>query len=101
LRVFADEKLRKAARIFMAVSTVAVLAVTFWAVFICIPVSASWTLGKKGTCGDLKVAYVVGCILGLANDTMTLLLPMPLIWHLNTKRSNKIRLQSLFAVGLR
>ena len=101
LRVFAEDRLQKATKIFMATSTILVMVVVLWDIFTCRPVSVNWNMGLKGECGDRKAPYIFACIVGIASDTVALILPMPLIWRLNTRRSNKINLQCLFAFGLR
>ena len=101
LRVFADDTLQRNTKIFMIVSSTLVIAVTIWDVLTCLPVSMNWDLDAKGKCGNRKAPYLTACIVGVASDAIALMLPMPLIWRLQTERANKVNLQCLFAFGLR
>ena len=100
LRIFAEVQLRKVTKVFMVSSTLSVMIVAIWAIFLSRPIHMNWTVGVKGKRGDKKALYLAATIVGIASDAVTLLIPMPVIWRLRTRRSNKINLQGLFAFGL-
>lgn len=101
LRVFPQRSMQLATKLFMAISTSLVIALTLWDIFTCRPVSLNWDSEVEGKCNDRLPPYLAACILSMSSDIITLLLPMPLVWSLNMRWENKIGLTFLFAMGLR
>ncbi|PSN72073.1 hypothetical protein BS50DRAFT_617409 [Corynespora cassiicola Philippines] len=100
LRVFVDLRLQAVIKTFMAITVMLLISLTLWDVFICRPVSMNWNLNVEGKCSSRVAPYVTACAIAIVSDLIVLILPMPLIWRLNLRRSNKIGLQCLFTFSL-
>lgn len=66
----------------------------------CIPMEAIWNRTIKGKCvpDRLEVAYILGGI-NIFTDLAVAILPLPVIWNLNLRRSQKLALSGLFGLG--
>ncbi|KAI6754134.1 hypothetical protein HG530_013310 [Fusarium avenaceum] len=66
----------------------------------CIPMEAIWNRDIKGKCvpDRLEVAYILAGI-NIFSDLAIAVLPLPVIWNLNLRRSQKIALSGLFGLG--
>ncbi|KAI2602807.1 hypothetical protein GGR54DRAFT_623068 [Hypoxylon sp. NC1633] len=100
LRAFPNRTMQWATKILLVVSTCLVVAIALWDIFTCQPVSLNWDPTVPGTCEDRGPTYKAAAILSIATDMITIIMPLPLIWRLQTKRQNKINLSCLFAFGL-
>lgn len=69
------------------------------ALLTCQPFAKSWDKSLPGTCGDVTKSFVAIASLDVAIDFLILILPMPVIWHLQMPKVTKIGLSALFAVG--
>ena len=70
-------------------------------VFPCRPVAAAWDMNIEGsTCIDPWNAYWALSILNILMDLATLLLPIPVVVHLNIPTRQKVSLCMLFATGI-
>lgn len=68
----------------------------------CRPTSMLWT-GKHPTgykCINQQLFFEVTGIINLTLDFVALMVPMPMIWNLQTTRRTKIALSLVFSVGL-
>ena len=69
------------------------------AIFECRPIEAAWEPFVKGDCVQLNTESIVGGILNIITDVVTLVLPLPLLWRLQISRSQKLQLTGIFLTG--
>lgn len=75
------------------------IAIDFVAVFACIPVQRGWDLSVAGHCLDRQANFVGAAIPNILTDFILLVLPMPMIWHIQTTIRRKVALVGVFAAG--
>lgn len=68
---------------------------------ICQPASYRWDqfTGGKGSCGDEKSLDLFISIFNLFLDVAAVVLPMPVLWGLNTAVGKKVMLSCMFGMG--
>ncbi|KAI0390476.1 hypothetical protein F5Y17DRAFT_471648 [Xylariaceae sp. FL0594] len=71
-----------------------------WQFLFCHPLSKMWEWDGLEKCGDRQPLYLAVCIWSIFTDLLVLVVPLPIIWKLNMKRTRKVRLSWLFAAGL-
>lgn len=74
----------------------------FISVFNCKPISYSWTRVDprvKGTCLGLKTVSYTTSVFHIVTDFAIWVAPMPLIWHLQLPKAQKIGLFGVFSLG--
>ncbi|KAL8973163.1 MAG: hypothetical protein Q9183_000126 [Haloplaca sp. 2 TL-2023] len=69
------------------------------AIFICTPISFFWNQTGRGHCVNLVALLYSGASLGILMDIAVLVLPMPIVWTLQMKRSKKIGVMGVFLLG--
>ena len=76
------------------------LTVIFELAFVCRPFAFNWDRSiEGGSCGPQIKLWLSNGILHVIIDTMILILPMPMVWKLHTRFSNKISLSAIFGLG--
>lgn len=75
------------------------LACTMAVLLQCRPMKKMWEPWREGTCINTFVMQLVVSFLNILIDSSILLLPMPQIWKLHMKTSQKISLIAIFSVG--
>ena len=69
-------------------------------VFECTPIRKSWIARTPGHCFPQKVLPYTSGTLNVASDILVLVLPIPCIWGLNMKIGRKLRVLSVFGLGI-
>lgn len=76
----------------------------FLAIFYCNPVKKGWSQQLyppiEGSCLDLHAAYIAGAVINTASDFSIVILPQPVIWHLQLSTKRKVGLCVIFLIGL-
>ena len=75
---------------------------TFTSIFMCSPIKAAWEIQPFGTrvkCVDLAKTGMVLAISNAIIDTIILLLPIPMIWHLKLSTRKKLAVYALLGLG--
>lgn len=67
---------------------------------ICRPVEKNWDPTAEGTCGDRIAGYTAVSIVNVIVDCLMLVLPLPMIYKLQTRPGYKVGLFSIFGVGI-
>lgn len=75
------------------------LAYNLVAIFQCVPIKASWDTTIHGTCVDLGTEYFVAGITNVLTDITILILPMPLVWQLQTSKTRRWLVIGTFMLG--
>jgi len=71
-------------------------------VFQCTPVPFFWNQlagDTSGSCIDEYSFLAANSALNIASDIMILILPMPIVWQLHIKNSQKVAISSIFLLG--
>ena len=71
-------------------------------VFQCTPVSLYWNQLAGDTSGFCINGYsflAANAALNITSDIMILILPMPIVWRLHIKKSQKLAISSIFLLG--
>ncbi|KAL4787724.1 hypothetical protein BJX76DRAFT_369013 [Aspergillus varians] len=76
-----------------------VICITFLFIFICVPVQKLWYPQLPGRCINQVATWIANAISTIATDLAILLLPMPQIWKLQLRRSEKMALTFAFSLG--
>lgn len=67
----------------------------------CLPVESNWNREMKARCINFPAALTAFAAVNVLTDVTILVLPIPLIWALQTTTARKIQLTGLFSlVGL-
>ncbi|KAL8874601.1 MAG: hypothetical protein Q9174_000064 [Haloplaca sp. 1 TL-2023] len=68
-------------------------------IFICTPISFFWNQTGHGHCVNIVALLYSGASLGIFMDIAVFVLPMPIVWTLQMKRSKKIGIMGVFLLG--
>jgi hypothetical protein len=69
------------------------------ATFACRPVRAFYTPSVPGTCIDSVKFYWATAVLNVATDLYILILPMPIVWGIQTSLRRKVAITIIFMLG--
>lgn len=70
-----------------------------WA--LCTPIAFNWNPDiPGGHCADRQASFYAIGVLDVATDCLIFLLPLPMIWNLQTAMRNKIGLSLIFSIGV-
>ncbi len=70
-----------------------------WA--LCSPIAFNWNpMIPGGHCADRQASFYAIGVLDVATDCLIFLLPIPMIWNLQTALRNKIGLSLIFSIGV-
>ena len=75
------------------------IAINFVAIFVCNPVPRYWDQTIPGKCLNDGKAFLGTTIPNIVIDFILLILPMPMLWRLQTKISSKVALVGVFSAG--
>ncbi|CAG8908973.1 unnamed protein product [Penicillium egyptiacum] len=76
-----------------------VVCITFLFIFICVPVQKLWYPQLPGRCIDQVATWVANAVSTIATDVAILLLPIPQVWKLQLRMSEKIAVLIAFSLG--
>ena len=76
-----------------------VITITFLFIFICVPVEKLWYPQLPGRCIDQVATWIANATSTIATDLVILILPMPQIWKLQLRTSEKVALTIAFGLG--
>ncbi|KAJ5045649.1 hypothetical protein EN45_030710 [Penicillium chrysogenum] len=76
-----------------------VICITFLFIFICVPVQKLWYPQLPGRCIDQVATWVANAVSTIATDVAILLLPIPQVWKLQLRMSEKIAVLIAFSLG--
>ncbi|KAI9669825.1 MAG: hypothetical protein M1817_004566 [Caeruleum heppii] len=92
-------------RQFMLACYIVAILILGWAVagffallFQCSPINFFWD-HKEGKCFDIQAALTALAIINTLLNVAVLILPMPLVWHLNMPRRQRIATCGVFVLG--
>ncbi|KAJ9487098.1 hypothetical protein VN97_g6224 [Penicillium thymicola] len=76
-----------------------VVCITFLFIFICVPVQKLWYPQLPGRCINQVATWVANAVSTIATDVAILLLPIPQVWKLQLRVSEKIAVLIAFSLG--
>ncbi|CAF9942908.1 MAG: hypothetical protein ALECFALPRED_010215 [Alectoria fallacina] len=77
------------------------ISLTCATIFQCRPVAAFWNHTiRDAKCINLPRFTIVGGVLNLLTDVLILCLPIPMVWGLNTTKTQKVTLTGIFLLGV-
>ncbi|KAJ5904187.1 hypothetical protein N7504_006570 [Penicillium tannophilum] len=82
-------------------SLVVVWAITVWfiSIFSCRPINGFWDTSVTSSCVSNKEFYVGNAVPNICTDVMILILPLRMVWGLQTTRMQKVTLSGIFLLG--
>lgn len=100
LRIFLQKPFRFACWVMVAIVTAYGIASTMASIFQCTPIPRAWNKSISGTCISITTNWYANAGYSIATDVIILLLPMPIIYHLQMHRNQKVALMLVFALGV-
>lgn len=76
-----------------------VICITFLFIFICVPVQKIWNPQIPGRCINQVSTWIANAVSTIATDVAILLLPLPQVWKLQLRTSEKIAVSIAFSLG--
>ncbi|KAJ6107645.1 hypothetical protein N7523_008968 [Penicillium sp. IBT 18751x] len=76
-----------------------VICITFLFIFICVPVQKIWNPQLPGRCINQVSTWIANAVSTIATDIAILLLPIPQVWKLQLRTSEKIAVLIAFGLG--
>lgn len=76
-----------------------VICITFLFIFICVPVQKLWNPSLPGRCINQVGTWIANAASTILTDLMILLLPVPQVWKLQLRLSEKLALTFAFGLG--
>lgn len=98
-RIFHLPYFKKAAWIVGAFVWAWVVTITFIFVFICVPVQKLWYPQLPGHCINQVGTWIANAASTILTDLVILLMPLPQIWGLQLRKTEKIGLTLAFCLG--
>ncbi|KAJ6093568.1 hypothetical protein N7486_008857 [Penicillium sp. IBT 16267x] len=75
------------------------ITVCFISIFSCRPIHGFWDESVRASCVNNKEFYVGNAVPNIFTDVMILILPLRMVWALQTTRMQKITLSAIFLLG--
>jgi hypothetical protein len=98
IRIFPTAFMQRASKICLGLVAAWNVSCVFASIFLCTPVSASWT--GQGKCGAY-IPFVQSMIATNAvGDLIIMALPMHSLWKLQKRATERLAIMSCFALGL-
>lgn len=76
-----------------------VITITFLFIFICVPVEKLWYPHLPGRCINQVGTWIANAISTIVSDIAILVLPIPQVWKLQLRQSEKIGVTVAFCLG--
>ncbi|KAI0599760.1 hypothetical protein F4775DRAFT_108949 [Biscogniauxia sp. FL1348] len=98
-RIFRFSYIKKAAYVIGTFVILWVICITFLFIFICVPVEKLWYPELPGHCINQVGTWIANAASTILSDMAILLLPIPRIWQLQLRTSDKLALSCAFGLG--
>ncbi|KAJ5123650.1 hypothetical protein N7448_009747 [Penicillium atrosanguineum] len=76
-----------------------VICITFLFIFICVPVQKIWNPQIPGRCINQVSTWIANAVSTITTDVAILLLPLPQVWKLQLRTSEKLAVSIAFSLG--
>ncbi|KAI1634520.1 hypothetical protein F4809DRAFT_618075 [Biscogniauxia mediterranea] len=98
-RIFRFSYIKRAAYVIGTFVVLWVICITFLFIFICVPVEKLWYPDLPGHCIDQVGTWIANAASTILSDMAILLLPIPRIWQLQLRTTDKLALSCAFGLG--
>lgn len=98
-RIFRVPYFKRWAYIIGAFVIIWVITITFVFIFICVPVQKLWYPHLPGHCVNQVGTWIANAASTIASDLAILILPIPQVWKLQLRKSQKVALTFAFCLG--
>ncbi|KAL4889363.1 hypothetical protein BDV59DRAFT_205350 [Aspergillus ambiguus] len=98
-RIFRFPHFKKWAYIISTFVVLWVICITLLFIFICVPVQKLWYPDIPGRCINQVATWIANAISTILTDLAILLLPIPQVWRLQLRLSEKLALTFAFGLG--
>lgn len=98
-RVFALTRFRMIAKFWICFLILNMIAAFVTSVFACNPIAGFWDASVSAWCVNDVVEIMCFAVINIITDLVVLIMPMPIIWHLNIARRQKYILSAIFVLG--
>ncbi|KAI1504114.1 hypothetical protein F5X99DRAFT_373495 [Biscogniauxia marginata] len=98
-RIFRFSYIKKAAYVIGTFVILWVICITFLFIFICVPVEKLWYPDLPGHCIDQVGTWIANAASTILSDVAILILPIPRIWQLQLRSTDKVALSCAFGLG--
>lgn len=99
-RVFTTTGMRRAVDIGLGLVAAWTIAFECAVIFLCTPVSFFWNrVGDQGTCGSFLGMITTLIATNALGDLVIMVMPIPTVWSLQMKKTEKIGIISSFALA--
>ncbi|KAL5365187.1 hypothetical protein BJX96DRAFT_158711 [Aspergillus floccosus] len=98
-RIFRFPHFKKWAYIISTFVVLWVICITFLFIFICVPVQKLWYPYLPGRCINQVATWISNAVSTILTDLVILLLPIPQVWRLQLRLSEKLALTFAFGLG--
>lgn len=75
------------------------IGILFGVIFECSPIQKAWKVALEGTCVNTQMLWLASGITSLLIDCVILLMPLPLLWKLQMKKTRKLQVCGVFLCG--
>lgn len=99
LRIFVQKPYRMVTYVIIGMVISNWIAFILASTFQCSPVEYQWNKKISGHCFDVQTYYKFVNVPNILTDAVMLVLPMPMVWHLNIPRTHKLGLTVVFLAG--
>lgn len=100
LRLFPNKRLRQASYLILFYLVALAVSQMIAGLFECRPFSVFWNAAARNAkCFNLFLYYELGGILNIVGDLALMLIPVPIVWNLQTSTSRKCGIAVVFLSG--
>ena len=100
LRIFTKKSYRNTCWVVAVLLVANCIAFTVTGLLICRPIAFLWDHSiAKGHCYNINAWFRWGSVVNIITDVVMLVLPLPMIWKVQTSRKIKLGLTLTFATG--
>lgn len=100
IRIFAVPWFRTLCWVVVALNIMTLISVILGTCLICRPITYSFDKTiAGGSCGDLLQFELYTAISNLIADSITVILPMPMLWRLQMQKKKKVQLSIVLGMG--
>ena len=100
IRIFPTPSFRLSCYIVQGSNLAYFVAMVLACCLICRPLTFLWNQSNNGSCGELKSFDLFLGVSNLLLDVTTVALPMPVLWGLQMRTKQKLRIVAMFSIGV-
>ncbi|MCJ1412463.1 hypothetical protein MMC19_006557 [Ptychographa xylographoides] len=98
-RIFPNRNIKIVSWIVVAIVVSWQIAIGLTFIFQCTPIEKAWNFTMPGTCINITTQFIANAIPNIFTDIVILLMPLPLVWKLQMRMTQKVALCGIFLTG--